>query len=117
GLDEGVVRDGGGLGLVADDGVGDAEDLPLEALDEDGEGAAVAPEGAGDELLVGRRFVELAHANGHYISHAAWTALRRKRLRDSSGPAGQPDPGKDEDARVDGQRPDLLAAVRRRQDV
>ena len=69
-LDERVLRDGVGFGVVADDGVGDAVDLPLEALDQDAERVAVAAQRAGDELLVGRcGFADRVHSECRHGTH------------------------------------------------
>src|SRR5437763_110830 len=63
GLDEGVLGDGVRFHVVADDGVGHAVDVPLEALDQERERGAVAGERLFDQLAVGRGgVVGLTHA-------------------------------------------------------
>ena len=63
GLDERVLGDGVRFHVVADDGVGDAVDVSLEALDQQRERGAVAGERALDQLAVGRdEVIGLTHA-------------------------------------------------------
>src|SRR5581483_4655913 len=92
-LDERVLRHRVRLDIVPHDGVGDAVDLALKAVDEDGKRPAITFQCAGDQFAIRRsRLVDLRQGETGNTAHCDWTHQSRRCLRRALVYAERSDP-------------------------